>query len=51
MRMTHDEQPDDTDVTVTAACEAQAPDASTVDEPAAEDTTAGDEEAGYGYGV
>ena len=49
--MTHDEQPDDTGVTVTAAREAEPPDANTADEPAAEDTTAGDEEAGYGYGV
>ena len=51
MRMTCDEQPDDTGVDVTAAREPQPPDAGRADEPPAEDVTVGDEEAGYGYGV
>lgn len=49
--MTCDEELDDTPVAVTAAPEMPRPDAHTVDEPPADETAIGDEEAGYGHGV
>ena len=51
MRIPCDEKPDDDDVAVTAPRDAQFPDVDAANEPPAEETTAVDEEAGYGYGV
>jgi hypothetical protein len=50
MRIPCDEKPDD-DVAVTASRDPQFPDVDAANEPPAEETTGGDEEAGYGYGV
>jgi hypothetical protein len=46
-----DEKPVDDDVAVTASRDPHPPDAERAAEPPAEETTAGEEEAGYGYGV
>jgi len=51
MRIPCDEKPDDDDVAVTASRDPQFPDVDAASEPPAEETTGGDEEAGYGYGV
>ena len=51
MRIPCDDKPDDDDVAVTASGDPQSPDVDAVSEPPAEETTGGDEEAGYGYGV
>ena len=51
MRIPCDEKPDDDDVAVTASRDPQFPDVDVASEPPAEETTGGDEEAGYGYGV
>jgi hypothetical protein len=51
MRIPCDEKPDDDGVEVTASRNPQSLDADAANEPAAEETTGGDEEAGYGYGV
>jgi len=50
MRIPYDEKPDDDAVAVTASRDPQ-PDVDAATEPPAEETTGGDEEAGYGYGV
>jgi hypothetical protein len=51
MRIPSDEKPDDDDVAVTASRDPQFHDVDAASEPPAEETTGGDEEAGYGYGV
>ena len=51
MRIPCDEKPDDDSVAVKAFRDPQFPDADATAEPPAEETTGGDEEAGYGYGV
>jgi hypothetical protein len=51
MRIACDEKPDDDGVAATASRDPQFPDVDAANEPAAEETTGGDEEAGYGYGV
>jgi hypothetical protein len=51
MRIPCDEKSDDDGVAVTASRDTQFPDVDAPNEPPAEETTGGDEEAGYGYGV
>ena len=51
MRIPCDEKPDDDDVAVTASRDLQFPDVDAANELPSDETTGGDEEAGYGYGV
>jgi hypothetical protein len=51
MRIPYDEKPDDDGVGVTASRDPRSLNAEAANEPPAEETTGGDEEAGYGHGV